>query len=232
MIKPIIIAIDGHASTGKSAFAKQIALQLGFLYLDSGALYRAVSYLALEYNLIDNENNIDIATLKKILTNSKLTLRKNEANGKSEPYINGICVENEIRGLNISNIVSHIAKLQFVRDYVDKILRLLGINKAIVMDGRDIGTIVFPNAEIKLFMTASPEIRAKRRLIELVAKNENVDYESVLKNIRERDFIDQNRENAPLTQAKDSILLDNSNLTIEDQMNWFLNFIKVNGYYN
>ena len=217
-IPDIIIAIDGYSSTGKSTFAKLIASEFGFLYLDSGALYRGVTLYAMEHGIIKDDNSIDLGKLKSALTDLDIRFRSSD-NG-SLTYIGDRCVEKEIRTLAVSDKVSPIAAVPEVREYVDRKLREFGKKKRIVMDGRDIGTTVFPEAELKIFMTASPEVRAERRLKELLAKGENVSYENVLHNLAERDRIDSSRETSPLAKADDALILDNSDMTLDDQIKW------------
>ena len=190
-IPDIIIAIDGYSSTGKSTFAKLIASEFGFLYLDSGALYRGVTLYAMEHGIIKDDNSIDLGKLKSALTDLDIRFRSSDKG--SLTCIGDRCVEKEIRTLAVSDKVSPIAAVPEVREYVDRKLREFGKKKRIVMDGRDIGTTVFPEAELKIFMTASPEVRAERRLKELLAKGENVSYEDVLHNLAERDSIDSSR---------------------------------------
>ena len=221
----IIIAIDGYSSTGKSTFAKLVAAKLCYVYIDTGALYRAMTLCAIKNGIIDHENNIDHDLLQRTLPNTVVEFRPTGENGKSETYLNGENVEKEIRGLEIANKVSHIAAVPAVRNFVDSMLRVYGEKKGVVMDGRDIGTAVFPNAELKIFMTADPKIRAERRYKEMVEKGENPNMEDVLKNLLERDYIDTHRETAPLTQAPDAVLLDNSYMTLEEQMEWVLNIL-------
>jgi CMP/dCMP kinase len=221
----IIIAIDGHSSTGKSTYAKMIASKIGYIYIDTGALYRAVTLYAIENELISKNNTIDEEKLQKSLENLSVNFKTTGRNGKSETYLNEKNVEKEIRTLKVSNKVSYIAAIPFVREFVDRRLREIGKNKGVVMDGRDIGTAVFPQAELKIFMTADPKIRAERRLNEMVEKGENPQYDEVLKNIIERDYIDEHRDTAPLRRASDAILLDNSYMTLDKQMEWFLNIL-------
>lgn len=216
----IIIAIDGHSSTGKSTFAKLIAAKLGYIYIDTGALYRGVTLFSIKNKLIDQNNLVNKKALQEKLKNLHLTFQATGENGKSETYLDGENIETEIRTLTVSNKVSHIAALPIVRKFVDTILIEIGKDKGVVMDGRDIGTAVFPNAELKIFMTADPLIRAERRLKEMQEKGEKASIEEVLKNIQERDYLDENRETAPLTKAADAILLDNSNMTVEQQLEW------------
>lgn len=222
----IIIAIDGYSSTGKSTFAKLIAAKMGYIYIDTGALYRAVTLFSIEENLINSNNIIDEAALKSALEHVEVTFKATGEGGKSETYLNGKNVEKKIRTLKVSSKVSYIAAVPFVREYVDRQLHEIGKNKGVVMDGRDIGTAVFPNAELKIFMTADAKIRAQRRILEMEAKGENPNPDEVLKNLLERDYIDAHRKTAPLTQAPDAILLDNSHMTIQQQMDWFLALCK------
>jgi cytidylate kinase len=222
----IIIAIDGYSSTGKSTFAKLLAAKLGYVYIDTGALYRAMTLSAIKNGVIGHDNSIDHELLQKSLSDTVVEFRPTGENGKSETYLNGENVEKEIRGLEIANKVSHIAAVPAVRNFVDSMLKVYGEKKGVVMDGRDIGTAVFPNAELKIFMTANPEIRAQRRYNEMVAKGENPNMEDVLKNLLERDYIDTHRETAPLTQAPDAVLLDNSHMTLDEQMDWIITLLE------
>ena len=215
----IIIAIDGHSSTGKSSFAKQVAARLGYVYVDTGAMYRAVTYFAYTNGFIDNKNKIDEEGLQQTLGANRVSFRPGP-DGKSKKWLNNACVEKQIRTHNISNKVSKISALPFVREYIDKILRSLGQEKGVVMDGRDIGTSVFPNAELKIFMTAAVEVRAQRRFKEIQEAGGKESYDDVLKNLKERDHIDQTREVSPLRKADDAILLDNSNMSIPEQFVW------------
>ena len=213
-IPDIIIAIDGYSSTGKSSFAKIIANEFSFLYLDSGALYRAVTLFAMENGFIDDECTIDVPGLEEALK----TLDVHFDEGGT--YMGDRCIEQEIRSLAIADKVSPIATVPQVRNYVDQKLREFGKKKRVVMDGRDIGTTVFPNAELKIFMTASEDIRAERRAAEMRAKGNDVRIEDVKKNLLERDYIDSHRETSPLSKAEDAIVLDNTEMTMEDQMVW------------
>jgi len=224
-IPRIIIAIDGHSSTGKSSFAKIIAAKYGFVYVDTGALYRGVTLFAVRESLIDDSNKIDRNALAKAIDSLNLEFRATGAEGKSELYLNGELIEREIRGLEVSNKVSFIAALPLVRDFVDRSLNRYGESKGVVMDGRDIGTVVFPDAELKIFMTADTQVRAQRRYKELLEKGEKTNFQAVLQNIIQRDYIDENRETAPLKRAVDAILLDNSKMTIEDQIKWLDNIV-------
>ncbi len=218
-IPDIIIAIDGYSSTGKSSFAKIVANEFSFLYLDSGALYRGVTLFAIENGFITDDCRIDVPGLDKAMENLDLHF------GTGGTYIGDRCIEKEIRSLAVADKVSPIATVAEVRNFVDKKLREFGRKKRVVMDGRDIGTTVFPDAELKIFMTADPMIRAERRAAEMRAKGDPVDIEEVLKNLQERDYIDSHREVSPLTQADDAIVLDNSHMTMEDQMVWLKEII-------
>ena len=220
-IPAITIAIDGYSSTGKSSFAKRIARELDFHYLDSGALYRAVTLYALEKGYISPEGNIDTASLERDLQSLDVHF---DEQGRTRSA--GRCVEQEIRTLRVSGKVSPISTIPQVRDYVNKLLRICGKDGRIVMDGRDIGTTVFPNAELKIFMTADPMVRASRRAAEMQAKGEKTDIDEVLANLKERDYIDSHREVSPLTQAPDAVVLDNSSMTMDDQMEWVLDLIE------
>ncbi len=214
-IPDIIIAIDGYSSTGKSSFAKIIANEFSFLYLDSGALYRGVTLFAIENGFIADDNTIDVPGLEKAMENLDLHF------GEGGTYIADRCIENEIRSLAVAGKVSPIATVPQVRNYVDRKLREFGRKKRIVMDGRDIGTTVFPDAELKIFMTADPMVRAGRRAAEMPGAS----IEDVLKNLQERDYIDSHREVSPLTQAADAIVLDNSDMTMQDQLEWLKKII-------
>ena len=223
-IPNIIIAIDGYSSTGKSTFAKLIAKTYSFLYLDSGALYRAVTLFALENALIQEDAQIEVEALEKELEH--LDVHFEYQDGQSKTFIGTRCVETEIRTLRVSNFVSPIATVPQVRNFVDRKLREFGKKGRIVMDGRDIGTTVFPNAELKLFMVAGNQIRVTRRYDELVAKGQQPEFDDVMKNLKERDYIDSHRETSPLRQAEDAVILDNSYLTMEDQMMWLERVLK------
>ncbi len=224
LIPDIIIAIDGYSSTGKSSFAKSIAAEFSFLYLDSGALYRGVTLFAMENGFIGQNGNIDEFSLKKSLEN--LDIHFESGPQGSRTFIGGRCIEKDIRSLAVSDKVSPIAALPSVRNFVNYKLREFGRKRRVVMDGRDIGTTVFPDAELKIFMTADPEVRARRRTDELISKGNAVSFEDVLKNIEERDYIDSHREVSPLTMAPDAIVLDNSEMTMEQQMDWIRQVIK------
>ena len=218
-VPDIIIAIDGYSSTGKSSFAKIVANELSFLYLDSGALYRGVTLFAIENGFISEDCSIDVEGLDKAMETLDLRF------GPGGTYIGDRCIEQEIRSLAVAGKVSPIATVPEVRGFVDRKLREFGKKKRIVMDGRDIGTTVFPEAEIKIFMTADPMIRAERRAAEMRATGNDVDINDVLKNLQERDYIDSHRETSPLTKADDAIVLDNSHMTMQDQLVWLKDII-------
>lgn len=218
----ITIAIDGHSSCGKSTMAKDLAKEIGYVYIDTGAMYRAVTLFCLQNGLFTN-GGVDTEKLKKHMDEISITFLLNPTTGKPDTYLNGICVEDKIRTLEVSNKVSYVAALDFVREAMVDLQRLMGEAKGVIMDGRDIGTVVFPNAELKIFVTASDEIRAKRRYDELTAKGEKCDIKDIIANIRERDRIDSTRAVSPLRKADDAIVLDNSNLTIAEQKAWLLN---------
>ena len=225
MISPIIIAIDGYSSTGKSTFAKAIAKELGYIYIDTGAMYRAVTLLALRRGYVSKNNTINGPALRAALAeggpDTDISFRVSGQDGTSETWLGGENVERQIRTIEISRVVSHIAAIPFVREYVDRRLREIGAAKGVVMDGRDIGTAVFPDAELKIFMTARPEVRAGRRYEEMLSGGHDVSYEEILNNLSERDNIDENRAVAPLRKASDAVLLDNSDMTVDDQVEWF-----------
>lgn len=215
-MKKITIAIDGFSSTGKSTLAKQLAKELEYVYVDTGAMYRAVAYFAMQNKFI-TADFFDKERLIKTLPEIKLEFRFNAELGFAEMYLNGENVEKPIRTIEVSNFVSRVAEVSEVRAKLVEQQQEMGTNKAIVMDGRDIGTVVFPNAELKIFMTASAETRAQRRFDELQQKGDNVSYEDVLKNVVDRDYIDTHREDSPLIIADDAIEIDNSYLTREEQ---------------
>jgi cytidylate kinase len=215
-MKKITIAIDGYSSCGKSTMAKDLAKMIKYNYIDSGAMYRAVTLYALENDLFDGDSPNETA-LRKQINQIHIDFRFNETTGKSDTYLNGKNVEKEIRSMEVADKVSQIAAVGFIREALVKRQQELGRNKGIVMDGRDIGTVVFPDAELKIFVTARPEVRAQRRLAELTAKGESVTLEEVLKNLTKRDLIDTTRKDGPLRQADDAVVIDNSELTVEEQ---------------
>lgn len=220
-MKKITIAIDGHSSCGKSTMAKDLARRLGYVYIDTGAMYRAVTLFAMRHNLIAN-GQVDAAKLQEEMGNIHISLRLNPETQRPDTYLNGECVEREIRTMEVSRHVSLIAALPFVRSAMVEMQREMGKEKGVVMDGRDIGTVVFPHAELKIFVTASAEVRAQRRYDELTAKGEKCNYEEILENVKERDHIDSTRETSPLRQAEDAIVLDNTHMTIPEQENWLM----------
>ena len=219
-VPDIIIAVDGCSSTGKSSFAKEVARTFGFLYLDSGALYRGVTLFAQEKGLV-SEDNLISDELEQALEG--LDLHFGEGGFL---YISQRCIESEIRGMKVSSQVSPISALSYVRAYVDERLHLLSSGGRVVMDGRDIGTTVFPHAELKIFMTARDEVRAKRRFDEMLAKGGNPVYEEVLANLKERDYIDSHRSVSPLRQADDAFVLDNSDMTMKEELSWIMGVIQ------
>ena len=220
-MKKIIIAIDGFSSCGKSTMAKDLAREIGYIYIDSGAMYRAVTLYCLEHGLFQGDT-IDTERLKAELPDLDIAFKLNHETGRPQTYLDGKLVENDIRTLAVSSKVSIVAALDFVREAMVRLQQQMGHEKGIVMDGRDIGTTVFPDAELKIFVTASPEIRARRRFEELQTKGEPGSYEEILHNVEERDRIDMNRSVSPLRKADDAIELDNSHLTIQEQKEWLL----------
>lgn len=223
-MKKITIAIDGFSSTGKSTLAKQLANHLGYVYVDTGAMYRAVTYFAMQNGYIDS-NFFDKQSLINSLQYLNLKFIYNNELGFAEIELNGTIVENEIRTMEVSNLVSTIAEVSEVRSKLVEQQKKMGENKGIVMDGRDIGTVVFPNAELKIFMTASPETRARRRFDELQGKGQKVTFEEVLKNVENRDYVDTHREDSPLIMASDAIKIDNSNLNRQEQFQKVLELV-------
>ncbi len=219
-MKKITIAIDGHSSCGKSTMAKDLAREIGYIYIDSGAMYRAVTYYCLQHDLF-TEDSVKLSELQAAMPDIQITFRLN-AEGRPETYLGGECIEKEIRGMAVSSRVSLIATIGFVREAMVALQQQMGHDKGIVMDGRDIGTTVFPDAELKVFVTASAEVRAQRRYDELKAKGEEASYESILENVKERDRIDSGRAISPLRKADDAILLDNSTMTIPEQKAWLM----------
>jgi CMP/dCMP kinase len=214
----ITIAIDGYSSTGKSTLAKQLAKHLGYAYVDTGAMYRAITFFAMQNGYI-TKDFFDKETLINSLSSIKLHFEFNADLGFAEMYLNTTKIEKEIRTIEVSNFVSKVAEVSEIRSKLVEQQQEMGKNKGIVMDGRDIGTVVFPNAELKIFMTASPETRAQRRFDELQAKGDSVTYEEILTNVQERDYIDTHRDDSPLVIADDAIEIDNSYLTKEEQFN-------------
>lgn len=221
-MKKIVIAIDGFSSCGKSTMAKDLAREVGYIYVDTGAMYRSVTLYALRNQLFDADGNIMANALEAAMPHINIAFKLNEQTGRPDTYLNGQCVENEIRTLEVSSKVSIVAALPFVRKKLVEEQQKMGVEKGIVMDGRDIGTVVFPQAELKIFVTASAEVRAQRRFDELEAKGMPADYADILKNVQERDYIDSHRAVSPLTKAADAIELDNSHMTIAEQKQWLM----------
>lgn len=221
-MKKIVIAIDGYSSCGKSTMAKNLTRQLGYVYVDTGAMYRAVTLYALRHQLFKADGEVDAASLQQAMPDIRISFQFNVQTGKPDTYLNDELVEQEIRTMQVSERVSKIAALPFVRTALVAQQQRMGKDKGIVMDGRDIGTVVFPHAELKIFVTASAEVRAQRRYDELQQKGMPARYDDILKNVQERDYIDSHREVSPLRKAEDAIELDNSNLTIDEQQQWLL----------
>ena len=225
-MKKITIAIDGHSSCGKSTMAKDLAREIGYIYIDSGAMYRCCTLFCIEQGLVRADGSIDAEGLEARMGEIHVSFRLNTETGRPDAYLNGINVEQRIRTMEVSSHVSPVAALPFVRAAMTAQQQAMGRKGGIVMDGRDIGTAVFPAAELKIFVTASDEIRAKRRYDELIGKGEAADFDEVLANLRERDRIDSTRAVAPLRQAADALVLDNSHLTIAEQKQWLLEQFK------
>ena len=222
-MKKIIVAIDGHSSCGKSTMAKSLAAQVGYIYVDTGAMYRAVTLFAMRQGLFDAQGQPDAARLEALVPKIEVSFHLDPTTNLPLVCLNGEVVEEEVRTLGVSSHVSAIAALPFVREALTRQQQRMGEEKGIVMDGRDIGTVVFPQAELKVFVTASAEVRAQRRFLELTAKGQAVAFEDILRNVQERDYIDSHREVAPLRQADDALVLDNSEMTREEQLQWLLN---------
>lgn len=229
--KNLNIAIDGHSSCGKSTVAKEIATLLSIAYVDTGAMYRSVTLYAIRNGLI-SENNIDVPTLIEHLPNIRISFKFNSKEKKSETYLNGECVEDEIRGLEVSKSVSIVSAIAEVRRQLVDWQQKMSADNSVVMDGRDIGTVVFPDADLKIFMTAKPEIRAQRRFDELTAKGETVDFNEILHNVQNRDLLDSTREESPLRKADDALVLDNSDITKQQQLKWILDRLEERGLIN
>ena len=219
-MKKITIAIDGYSSCGKSTMAKDLAKEIGYIYVDTGAMYRSVTLYALRNNLFNADGSIREQELQEQMKNINISFQFNKETGRPDTYLNGEKVEDDIRTMEVLSHVSPIATLAFVREALVKQQQRMGAEKGIVMDGRDIGTVVFPNAELKIFVTASAEVRAQRRYDELKAKGMEADFADILKNVQERDYIDSHRETSPLRKADDALELDNSKLTIAEQKQW------------
>ena len=221
-MKKITIAIDGFSSCGKSTMAKELAKKIGYIYVDTGAMYRSVTLFAMRHGLFNTDGSVKTDALKQQMSNIDITFKFNEKAGRPDTYLNGECVEEAIRTLEVSNHVSPIAAIPFVRAAMVARQQRMGRDKGIVMDGRDIGTTVFPEAELKVFVTASAEVRARRRYDELKEKGMPADFDDILKNVQERDYIDSHREVSPLRKAADAIELDNSHMTIAEQNDWLM----------
>jgi len=221
-MKKITIAIDGHSSCGKSTMAKDLARKIGYIYIDSGAMYRCCTLFCMQQGLINPDGTIQEEAFERKMSEIHVSFRLNPETGRPDTYLNNVCVEREIRTMEVSSHVSPVAALPFVRAAMTAQQQEMGREGGIVMDGRDIGTAVFPDAEMKVFVTASDEVRAQRRYDELQAKGEPCDFQQILENLRERDRIDSTRAVAPLRKADDALVLDNSNLTIEQQNEWLL----------
>ena len=221
-MKKITIAIDGHSSCGKSTMAKDLARRVGYIYVDTGAMYRSVTLYALRNGLFNEDGSIKTCELEQQMPQIRITFQLNPETRRPDTYLNGECVEQTIRSLEVSNHVSPIAALPFVRTAMVAQQQAMGQDGGIVMDGRDIGTVVFPHAELKVFVTASAQVRAQRRYDELQQKGMPADYDEILRNVQERDYIDSHREVSPLRQADDALLLDNSHMTIPEQNEWLM----------
>ncbi len=221
-MKKITIAIDGFSSCGKSTMAKDLAKSIGYIYVDTGAMYRAVTLYALRHQLFNEDGSVDAEELERQMDNIGISFKFNPETGRPDTYLNGELVEHEIRNMEVSSRVSLIAAIPCVRAAMVAQQQAMGKDKGLVMDGRDIGTTVFPDAELKIFVTASAEVRAQRRYDELKAKGMEADYDDILKNVQERDYIDMHREVSPLKKAADAIELDNSHMTIAEQSVWLM----------
>ena len=217
----IVIAIDGFSSCGKSTFAKAIAARLGYIFIDTGAMYRAVTLYALEQGAIV-EGKVDEAAVVALLPEVNISFKFNAERGASDVYVNGELAEGKIRTIEVSNCVSSVSSIREVREKLVAMQQQMGRERGVVMDGRDIGTVVFPDAELKIFMTAEPKVRAERRYAELTAKGDKVTMEEILENVISRDKADMERAISPLRQAEDAVVLDNSYMSVEEQMAWFM----------
>ena len=224
--KKLTIAIDGFSSCGKSTVAKELARKLGYIYVDTGAMYRAVTLYCMRNGLISNDGTVDNENLKKVIGNINISFSYNKLTGANATLLNGELVEDEIRRIEVSNKVSYVSRIDFVREQMVRLQQDMGRQGGIVMDGRDIGTVVFPNADLKIFMTATPEVRAQRRFDELTAKGEKVNFDEILENVNQRDYLDQHRDVSPLRQADDAIVLDNSHLTRDEQFAIILQMVE------
>ena len=225
-MKKITIAVDGFSSCGKSTMAKDLARQVGYVYIDTGAMYRSVTLFALRNGLFSEDGSIKTDELQARMPDIHISFQVNAETGRPDTYLNGECVEQQIRSLEVSNHVSPIAALPFVRQALVAQQQQMGRDKGVVMDGRDIGTVVFPDAELKIFVTASARVRAQPRYDELQQKGMPADFDDILRNVEQRDYIDSHREVSPLRQADDALLLDNSHMTIEEQNQWLMERFK------
>ena len=225
-MKKITIAIDGFSSCGKSTMAKDLAKKLGYVYVDTGAMYRAVTLYAMRNGLFNADGSVKTADLERQMNKINITFKLNKTAERPDTYLNNELVENDIRTLEVSNHVSQIAAVPFIREAMVAQQQRMGKDKGVVMDGRDIGTTVFPEAELKVFVTASAEVRAQRRYYELKEKGMPADFNDILKNVQERDYIDSHREVSPLRKAPDAIELDNSHMTITEQSAWLMELVK------
>ena len=221
-MRKITIAIDGFSSCGKSTMAKDLARELGYIYVDTGAMYRCVTLYALRHGIIDTDGAINLPKLEAEIPNINISFKLNKETGRPDTYLNNVNVESEIRTMEVSSHVSPISAIPFVRSALVAQQQKMGEEKGIVMDGRDVGTVVFPNAELKIFVTASPEVRAQRRYDELKAKGLEADFEEILENVKQRDYIDSHREVSPMRKADDAIELDNSHISIAKQKQWLI----------
>lgn len=221
-MKKITIAIDGYSSCGKSTMAKDLARRIGYVYVDTGAMYRAVTLFALRHGLFNADGSVKTDELKAQMPQINISFKFNANTGRPDTYLNDELVEKEIRGMEVSSHVSPIAAVPFVREALVAQQKAMGNDKGVVMDGRDIGTVVFPDAELKIFVTASPEVRAQRRYDELKGKGMEADFDEILKNVEQRDYIDTHRETSPLRKADDAVTLDNSHMTIDEQNKWLM----------
>ena len=221
LTKKIVIAIDGFSSCGKSTFAKAIAARLGYIFIDTGAMYRAVTLCAINQGAV-SEDMVNEQAVVALLDGVNISFKFNSERGASDVYVNGECVEDQIRSIEVSNCVSRISSIREVREKLVALQQQMGRDRGVVMDGRDIGTVVFPDAELKIFMTADAKVRAERRYAELTAKGDKVTMEEILENVISRDKADMTRAISPLRQAEDAVVLDNSYMSVEEQMEWFM----------
>ena len=225
-MKKITIAIDGHSSCGKSTMAKDLAREVGYVYVDTGAMYRSVTLYALRHDLFREDGSVKTDALEQQMPDIRISFKFNPETGRPDTYLNGECVEQEIRSLEVSNHVSPVAAIPFVRTAMVAQQQQMGKDKGVVMDGRDIGTTVFPNAELKIFMVADEQVRAQRRFDEMVEKGDTPVFEDIVKNLAERDYIDSHRETSPLRQPEDAFVMDNTHMTLHEELVWVLGVIQ------